>query len=228
MKSIEIKAASVDGAIEEALAELQLARDKAEIEVISEGGLFSKAHVKVTEKETPCDRAQAFLSGVMERMSLDCKPQCTESDGVIKVSITGKDSGLAIGYRGEVLDALQYLALLVANKDDGKFEKVVINAENYREKRTRTLEALAKKLAVKACRTRKVIELEPMNPFERRIIHAALADSPYATTESKGEEPNRYVVITPKEKEEYQIKEFSVKRNGPPRVKTYGGKKRRW
>lgn len=105
---------------------------------------------------------------------------------------------------------------------------MVINAENYREKRTRTLEALAKKLAVKACRTRKVIELEPMNPFERRIIHAALADSPYATTESKGEEPNRYVVITPKEKEEYQIKEFSVKRNGPPRVKTYGGKKRRW
>ena len=206
MKSIEIKAASVDGAIEEALAELQIARDKAEIEVISEGGLFSKAHVKVTEKETPCDRAQAFLSGVMERMNLDCKPQCTESDGVIKVSITGKDSGLAIGYRGEVLDALQYLALLVANKDDGKFEKVVINAENYREKRTRTLEALAKKLAVKACRTRKVIELEPMNPFERRIIHAALADSPYATTESKGEEPNRYVVITPKEKEEYYLK----------------------
>ena len=94
MKSIEIKAASVDGAIEEALAELQIARDKAEIEVISEGGLFSKAHVKVTEKETPCDRAQAFLSGVMERMNLDCKPQCTESDGVIKVSITGKDSGL--------------------------------------------------------------------------------------------------------------------------------------
>jgi spoIIIJ-associated protein len=229
MKTIEVKATSVDAAIEDAIAQLGITREQADIEIISEGGLFSKAEVRVSEKVGVLDRVQSFLVGLFENMRLKCNPSCTETDGIINISISGPDSGLAIGYRGEVLDAIQYLALLVANQQDGNFQRVVINAENYREKRERILQGLAEKLAIKANRTARPVELEPMNPFERRIIHAALSNSKLATTESRGEEPNRYVVIIPKERDNsLPIKDFSVKKNGPPKVKSYGYNKKRF
>ena len=199
MEKIEVKASSVEKAIEEGLKELGIERENAEIEVLQEGGLFSKAVVTVQRKETPADIVIDFLNGLFERMNLRCYADCEVKDEEIVVNITGSDSGVIIGYRGEVLDAIQYLALILVNESGHNFIRVSINAENYREKRIETLESLANRLAYKAYSTRRKVELEPMNPIERRVIHTALQNSKYATTESEGEDMNRHIVIVPKE-----------------------------
>ncbi|MDR3216894.1 MAG: KH domain-containing protein [Clostridiaceae bacterium] len=142
--------------------------------------------------------AAEFIADVLKKMSLECDVVGKETGDGILLDVTGEDSGNVIGYRGETLDALQYLALLIANQGEGDFQKLVINAENYRAKREETLISLANKLAAKAAKTGRRVVLEPMNPFERRVLHAALADSTLASTVSEGEEPNRYVVIVPK------------------------------
>ena len=129
--------------------------------------------------------------------------------------------GVAIGYRGEALDAFQYLALTFLNEQKCDFKKVVVDCENYREKRRETLTALALKLAQKALRLQRKIALEPMNPFERRIIHSALADSDIAETTSDGEEPNRYIVIIPKGVE---LKDQRPLKNGEREPKKDGKK----
>lgn len=199
MEKIEIKASTVDKAVEEGLKQLDINREDSEIEIVQEGGLFSKAIIKIGKKESPQDIVISFLNGLFEQMSLRCYADCKVENEELKVNITGGDSGIVIGYRGEVLDAIQYLALILVNEKGHKFIRVTINAENYREKREQTLEALAGRLAYKAYRTGKKIELEPMNPFERRIIHTALQDSKFATTESEGDDLSRHVVIVPKE-----------------------------
>lgn len=196
-RSVEMQAANVDIAIEKALAELGTTRDRVEVEVLSKGGLFSRAKVKVTVKDTLKDKLLEFFNGTLERMGLVCRATAEEKDGTIYINIEGEDSSVAIGHRGETLDALQYLALTFLNEHKGEFKKLVVDAENYREKRKETLTALAQRLAQKAIRLRRKIALEPMNPFERRIIHSALADDPNVTTESEGEEPARYIVIIP-------------------------------
>lgn len=266
MEKIEVKASSVEKAIEEGLKELGIERENAEIEVLQEGGLFSKAVVTVQRKETPADIVIDFLNGLFERMNLRCYADCEVKDEEIVVNITGSDSGVIIGYRGEVLDAIQYLALILVNESGHNFIRVSINAENYREKRIETLESLANRLAYKAYRTGRKVELEPMNPFERRVIHTALQNSKYATTESEGEDMNRHIVIVPKEggvREGYEERngrrndgrrndrnrrndsrgnrndsrqesapvkpveeststEFNLKKNGPPKFKSFG------
>ncbi len=211
MEKIEVKASSVEKAIEEGLKELGIERENAEIEVLQEGGLFSKAVVTVQRKETPADIVIDFLNGLFERMNLRCYADCEVKDEEIVVNITGSDSGVIIGYRGEVLDAIQYLALILVNESGHNFIRVSINAENYREKRIETLESLANRLAYKAYRAGRNIELEPMNPFERRVIHTALQNSKYATTESEGEDMNRHIVIVPKEG---GVREGYEERNG--------------
>ncbi len=211
MEKIEVKASSVEKAIEEGLKELGIERENAEIEVLQEGGLFSKAVVTVQRKETPADIVIDFLNGLFERMNLRCYADCEVKDEEIVVNITGSDSGVIIGYRGEVLDAIQYLALILVNESGHNFIRVSINAENYREKRIETLESLANRLAYKAYRTGRNVELEPMNPFERRVIHTALQNSKYATTESEGEDMNRHIVIVPKEG---GVREGYEERNG--------------
>lgn len=199
MEKIEIKASTVDKAVDEGLKQLDINREDAEIEIVQEGGLFSKAIIKIGKKESPQDTVISFLNGLFEHMSLRCYAECKVENEELNVNITGSDSGIVIGYRGEVLDAIQYLALILVNEKGHNFIRVTINAENYREKREQTLEALAGRLAYKAYRTGKKIELEPMNPFERRIIHTALQDSKFATTESEGDDLSRHVVINPKE-----------------------------
>lgn len=229
MDTIEIKASSVEKAIEQGLAELDIPREKADIEIVQEGGLFSKAIVRITGKITPSEKVINFLNGLFEKMSIRCYAECEEVENGINVEITGSDSGVIIGYRGEVLDAIQYLSLIIANKNEKDFVRVSLNAENYREKRQETLENLAKRLAEKAYKTGRKVTLEPMNPFERRIIHTALQDSEYAVTESEGEEPNRYVTILPKKRSTAEREvDFSVKKSGPPKVKSYGYSKRRF
>lgn len=197
-KSIETQASSVDLAVEKALVELGVSKDKVDVEILQKGGLFSKAKVRVTVKDSTQDKMSEFFNGTLERMGLVSRATVEDKNGTLYVTIAGDDSGVAIGYRGEALDAFQYLALTFLNEQKCDFKKVVVDCENYREKRKETLTALALRLAEKSVRLQRKIALEPMNPFERRIIHSALADSEIATTESEGEEPARYIVIIPK------------------------------
>ena len=220
MDYVEKKASSVEKAIDLALKELGIQREEAEIEIISEGKLLSKAVVRVSKREDAEEeiiakkekpqkarkqpnkeearaRALAFVEGLLSAMKIDATATLSQDDD-IKIVISGADTSTVIGYRGEALDAVQYLTLLTANKGESGFLRVVVDAENYREKRKVVLAGLAERLADKADRLGRRIELEPMNPFERRAIHASLAENDKVTTESQGEEPNRYVVIIPK------------------------------
>lgn len=197
-KSVVVKASSVDLAVEKALAELGAERDRVQVEVLAKGGLFQRAEVRVTRKETVADAAAEFVNGVLSAMRLSSRAEAEERDGEIVLDIEGQDSGAAIGYRGEVLDAIQFLTRTYINQEKNSSAKIVVDCENYRAKRRDTLVALANRLAEKAYRTRRKVSLEPMNPFERRIIHSALADSEIAETHSEGEDAARHIVIVPK------------------------------
>lgn len=139
-----------------------------------------------------------FIGDILNKMELNCEVSGTSQGDTLFVRISGEDAHYAIGYRGETLDSLQYLALLCANKHARFRKKLVIDAEDYRQKREQTLIGLSKKLAYKVSKTGRAIELEPMNPYERRIIHTALQSNKFVETASEGEEPNRFVVINPK------------------------------
>lgn len=142
-----------------------------------------------------------FLKGVFETMNLEVEI-VTEIDeeGALAIELKGKHMGILIGKRGQTLDALQYLTNRVANKNQEGFVRVKLDTENYRKRRKETLENLAKNIASKVKRTRKPVSLEPMNPYERRIIHSALQADRYVSTHSEGEEPYRRVVVTPNRK----------------------------
>ncbi|MPN63306.1 hypothetical protein SDC9_211064 [bioreactor metagenome] len=128
-------------------------------------------------------------------MGLTLKISVEGNDSCIYVEMDGKDSGTIIGKRGQTLDAIQYLTSLVVNKDKDKYQRVVVDAENYRAKREKTLEQLANRLADKVIKSRKSVRLEPMNPYERKVIHATLQSNSRVTTRSEGEEPYRRVII---------------------------------
>ena len=139
--------------------------------------------------------ALTFLKDITGKMGLDLDFSARVGEDLVYVEMSGKDSRTVIGKRGQTLDAIQYLTSLVVNKEKEKYTKVVVDAENYRAKRERTLEQLANRLAAKVVKTRKHIRLEPMNPYERKVIHATLQKNPNITTRSEGEEPYRRVVI---------------------------------
>lgn len=198
MKEIEITASSYEDALAEALKALDLTEEQVDAQIVKQSGLIrKKVTVKVTQKATPKDIAIDFINTLIEKMGLECSATIREEDDAYYVSVSGKDTATLIGYRGDVLDCVQYLTLLVVNKTSDLDKRIIIDGENYREKRTIVLSKLAKKLAIKAAKTGKDVSLEPMNPFERRVIHSALADDKFVTTESEGEEPNRYIVIKP-------------------------------
>lgn len=199
MKSIEITANSYAEALKQALEELGLDESQVEAEKIKETGLIrKKVTVKVTQKVSGATLVNDFINGIIQRMGIKCEATVDEKEDAFYISLSGDDTGVLIGYRGDVLDSLQYLSLLVVNKDNPMGKRLVIDGENYRAKRIATLSKLAKKIAFRVAKNRKAESLEPMNPFERRIIHSALHDDRFVTTESHGEEPNRYVVIAPK------------------------------
>lgn len=139
--------------------------------------------------------ALIFLNELAVRMDLQLEIKAMQNNESVYIDIEGKDAGTVIGKRGQTLDAVQYLASLVANKDKSKYIRVVVDAEGYRNKRKRTLEQLADRLAGKVIRTRRSVKLEPMNPYERKIIHARLQNNVKVITRSEGEEPYRRVVI---------------------------------
>lgn len=136
-----------------------------------------------------------FLKETTEKMGLALDITAKLGSSSIFINIQGKDSGTVIGKRGQTLDAIQYLTSLVVNKENDKYLRVVVDAENYRSKREKTLEQLANRLADKVVRTKKNVRLEPMNPYERKVIHATLQHNPHVTTKSEGEEPYRRVII---------------------------------
>lgn len=151
------------------------------------------------EEELTGDRRKArdFLEGVIERMHLEavCRVQPEEEDAAVRIDITGKDTAALIGRRGDTLDALQYLTGLVVNRDHEDYVRVMLDAENYRSRREAALQKLARRLAGNVARSGKPVRLEPMNPYERRILHAALQDNPNVETFSEGVDPHRRVVI---------------------------------
>lgn len=139
--------------------------------------------------------ALTFLKEITEKMGLSLDFVCRTGENMVYIEMSGEDSRTVIGKRGQTLDAVQYLTSLVVNKENGDYIKVVVDAENYRAKRQRTLEQLADRLAGKVVKTGRSVKLEPMNPYERKVIHATLQSHPDVITRSEGEEPYRRVII---------------------------------
>ena len=201
---IEVTAKTVDDAITEALIKLSSTRENVDIEVIekeSSGflGLNRKpARVRAALKETIQDKAVDFLEKIFNIMEIqsEIKVEFNEEEKTMNINIVGEDMGVLIGKRGQTLDSLQYLVSLVVNKGSEKYLKVKLDTENYRERRKETLENLAKNIAFRVRKTQKPVTLEPMNPYERRIIHSALQNDKYCETHSEGEDPNRKVIVS--------------------------------
>ncbi len=201
MKFVEKSGKSVEEALRLALIELEATREQVEIEVLEEGskgflGLGAKeTRIRVSKKNSVIDIAKYFLMSVLKEMNIQADIEAELADDVLSISMAGDDMAILIGKRGQTLDSLQYLVSLVVNKDRDHYLRVVLDTENYRAKRKETLEALAEKLAAKVRKSRKNVILEPMNPYERRIIHSALQNNPNVSTKSEGDEPYRKVVI---------------------------------
>lgn len=204
MEFIEISAKTVDEALTEAVIKLGTTHDKIEYEVLEEGssgflGIGKRdAVIKARKKNDSEDNIREFLTKVFDAMGLEVEILVEkEADGkTINVELKGPDMGVLIGKRGQTLDSLQYLTNLAVNKTSEEYLKVKIDTEDYRKRRKETLENLAKNIAYKVKRTKHSVSLEPMNPFERRVIHSALQNDKFVTTHSEGEEPYRYVVVT--------------------------------
>ncbi len=215
MEYREFVGKTVEEAIEKGLAELNIAREDADIRILEEGKkkLFGsvKARVEIgvpaaaeaapeasaTEEGTDGERAVEFLGGLFEILKIEAVAGLVSEGDKIEINVTAANSQAVIGKHGAMLDAIQTLAGAVANKGRDDYKRVVVDCENYRDNRETTLNRLAENLAAKAIRLGRKIKLEAMNPYERRIIHAALSEYEGVKTESEGKEPNRYVVIVP-------------------------------
>ena len=204
MEMMEFSAKTVNDAIIEACQKLSVTSDKLEVEVVEEGstgflGIGSKpAVIKVKIKSSTKDIAKDFLKEVFEAMNMTVviEVKYNEEEKTMDIDLSGDEMGVLIGKRGQTLDSLQYLVSLVVNKDSEDYIRVKVDTENYRQRRKDTLENLAKNISYKVKRTKRAVSLEPMNPYEIRIIHSALQNDKYVTTHSEGEEPYRHVVVT--------------------------------
>ena len=205
MEFKEYQAKTVEDAITNACVDLGLTTDQLVYEVVEKGtsgflGIGSKpAVIKAKKNESVQDITEEFLSQVLSAMDITAKINVDieekEKENIVNVDIVGDDMGILIGKRGQTLDSLQYLVSLVINKESEKYNRVKLDTENYRERRKATLENLAKNIAMKVKRIKRPVALEPMNPYERRIIHSALQNDKFCTTKSEGEEPFRHVVV---------------------------------
>lgn len=204
MEKIEVTGKTVEDALTNALVQLNTTSDNVEYEVVEKGssgilGIFNSkpAKILVWKKATMEDAVKTFLNDVFSAMDLkvEVEMKVVEEESSIEINLVGDDMGVLIGKRGQTLDSLQYLVSLVANKESDKYYRVKLDTENYRERRKATLESLAKNIAYKVKRTKRPVSLEPMNPYERRIIHSALQNDKYVVTRSEGEDPFRHVVV---------------------------------
>lgn len=202
--SIEVTGKTEEEAIQNALNQLGLQRDDVTVEIIERAksgflGLKSTpavVRVSYERPDTQSERVEQFLTGLFARMGVSATPHIeSEEDGVLSVTLTGDDPGALIGRRGETLDAIQHLTNYVINKKASNRVRVNIDAENYRARRNEALEKLANKVAAKVVKYRRNMTLEPMNSYERHVIHTALQGFPNVTTYSVGTEPNRRIVV---------------------------------
>ena len=197
MASEEVKKEEKKAEKKEAKEEVKAEKKEEKAEKKEEKKESKKEKVVVNAKEIE-DKSIDFLKSVLHAMDLAAVVEANydEEEECLNVNILGDDMGVLIGKRGQTLDSLQYLVSLVVNKQTNGYIRVKVDTENYRERRKATLENLAKNIAFKVKRTRRPVSLEPMNPYERRIIHSALQNDKYVTTHSEGEEPYRKVVVT--------------------------------
>ena len=195
MDYIEVTGKTVDDAITNALIQLETTSDKIEYEVVEKGssgflGLIGKqdAVIKVRKKSNLLDDTYEFLDKLFAAMNMEVKSEIdyNEENRTMNIDFSGDEMGILIGKRGQTLDSLQYLVSLVVNKESDAYIKVKVDTEDYRDRRKQTLENLAKNLSYKVKRTRRPVTLEPMNPYERRIIHSALQNDRYVETHSEG------------------------------------------
>ena len=201
---MEFKGKTVEDAITAASVELGVTSDKLNYEVVEEGssgflGIFNvkPAVIRVTLKKSLVERTQEFCDELFSAMKVETvvSIKFNEEDNVMNIDLSGPDMGILIGKRGQTLDALQYLISLFVNKEGDAYIRVKLDTEDYRRRRKETLENLARGIAYKVKKTRKPVVLEPMNPYERRIIHSALQGNKFVETMSEGEEPYRHVVV---------------------------------
>lgn len=204
MDFIEISAKTYDEAVTDALVQLGVTSDQVEIEVIDKGsagflGIGSRpVKIKVSKKLTVEGYLRKFLSDIFAAMKIEAEiiTKLNEENHSIEVELKGDEMGVLIGKRGQTLDSLQLLANNAVHKNFETYYKVKLDTENYRIRRRETLENLAKNIAYKVKRTKCSVALEPMNPFERRVIHSALQSDRYVVTHSEGEDPFRHVVVS--------------------------------
>lgn len=206
----QYSAKTVDEAITKAAIDLGIASDELEYEVVEKGstgilGIFNtkpaiikarKKFVPKTHEEIAVDFLKEVFATMNMEVGIESSVEEVEGEKTINIDLSGSEMGVLIGKRGQTLDSLQYLVSLVVNKDEETYIRVKVDTENYRARRKATLEKLAKNIASKVKRTRRPVTLEPMNPYERRIIHSVLQGDRYVMTKSEGEEPNRRVVIS--------------------------------
>ena len=204
MEFMEFSAKTVNDCITSACQKFVVTSDKLEYEVVTEGSTgflgfnakpaIIKARVKFSVDET----VKEFLNKVFAAMNLTVvvNIKYDEENATMDIDLSGDEMGVLIGKRGATLDSLQYLVSLVANKESDNYIRVKVDTENYRQRRKDTLENLAKNISYKVKRTKRSVSLEPMNPYERRIIHSALQNDRFVTTHSEGDEPFRRVVVT--------------------------------
>ena len=205
MEYIEVSAKTVEDALTDASVQLGITSDQLEYEIVEKGsngflGLIGSknATIRVKVKSSVEDEVKEFLTSVFNAMKMQVEIEIdkNEDERFLDVELKGDDMGVLIGKRGQTLDSLQYLTSLAINKHSDVYYKVKIDTEDYRKRRRDTLENLARNIAYKVKRTKRPVSLEPMNPFERRVIHSALQNDRYVTTHSEGEEPYRHVVVT--------------------------------
>jgi len=202
-KTIEVSGRTEDDAIETALEQLGLSRDDVSVEIIEQaktgflGLKNTPALIRVSYevKEDRSMRVESFLAGLLERMDIEAGIEVKENEDSIDVVLVGKDPGALIGRRGETLDALQHLTNYVVNRGVAGRVRINLDAENYRQRRNETLESLANRAAGKVIKYRRNMTLDPMNAYERHVIHSALQNYDHISTYSVGNEPNRRIVV---------------------------------
>ncbi|HZW67466.1 MAG TPA: RNA-binding cell elongation regulator Jag/EloR [Pseudogracilibacillus sp.] len=204
MRQVTASGQTVDEAVQTALEQLDTTRDNVEVNVIDEGkrgifGLFGSklAVVNVSIAKNQIEETEKFIKEITQQMNVDIDLKTTVNNNHVTFEVSGEKIALLIGKRGQTLNALQYLIQLVINKHGKQFYRVTLDAEGYRERRRETLQSLAKKMAQKAKRLNRKVALEPMPPYERKIIHTALQADDDITTYSDGVEPHRHIVIKP-------------------------------
>ena len=209
MEFVEFKGKTKDEALMQASVELGVPSTDLEYEVVSEEtkgflGIGSKpCIIKARRKKTFIDEIREYLESLFKAMDIQTEIQIEfdETENVLSINLEGPEMGILIGKRGQTLDALQYIISLAVIKKSESYIRVKLDTENYRARRKETLENLAKNIAFKVKRSKRSFALEPMNPYERRIIHATLQNDKYVSTKSEGEEPYRKVIVYLKKKE---------------------------